>query len=104
MSVAGGELPKSLGPNARFFQQKQGAAFLKHAIIRRHYPKFAGKTGSTSEGHRVYVLDAYARQGSYDDGPPGSPAYAAETARRMVGKRNVICIYVEKDRKAYNNL
>jgi three-Cys-motif partner protein len=87
-----------------FFEEQQAAAVLKHGILRRYLHVFASKTGSASPENRVYYLDGYAGAGSYDDGTPGSPALAAQTATAISSFRNLHCIYVERDRKNFDRL
>jgi three-Cys-motif partner protein len=68
-----------------FFSEPQGAAILKHGILKRYLPVFANKTGSTA-GEVVY-LDCYAGPGLYDDGSVGSPALALATADALSSYR-----------------
>lgn len=79
-----------------FFKTVQGAAILKHGILRRYLAVFAAKLGSTSKGNKVVYLDAYAGPGVYDDGKPGSPALATATAEQLSKNRSLVGIYVEK--------
>jgi three-Cys-motif partner protein len=69
-----------------FFGERQPAAVLKHAILERYLPMFMWKTGSTAPGKRVAYVDGFAGPGLYNDGSPGSPAVAVDTARAIVGK------------------
>lgn len=88
-----------------FFQSKQAAAVLKHGILSRYPQVFATMTSVRSTRKRVVFLDGYAGPGRYDDGAPGSPLLAVETARRTAQwGRDVDCLFVEKDRKLCNNL
>ena len=64
-----------------FFQEPQGAAILKHGILRRYLPVFTAKVGSTAG--EVDYLDCYAGPGLYDDGSDGSPALALATAEAI---------------------
>lgn len=86
-----------------FWGKPQPAAVLKHELLRRYVVVFASKTGSQSQG-KVTFVDGYAGQGVYDDGRPGSPALAVETARSVGGYRNLRCVFVEKDRATYVKL
>jgi three-Cys-motif partner protein len=52
----------------------------------------------------VVYLDGYAGKGLYDDGSPGSPAHAIEVARIIAGFRNMIGVFVERDRDSYEAL
>jgi three-Cys-motif partner protein len=89
----------------KFFAHKKPAAVLKHAILRRYVVPFASKTGSTSRGHRVVIVDGYAGAGRYEDGEPGSPALLAEAAASpaLVG-RQVECYFVEPDPATFAQL
>lgn len=46
-----------------FFESRQGAAVLKHAILRNYLPPWAGKVGSRSIDNRVAIADCYAGAG-----------------------------------------
>ena len=86
-----------------FFQQKQAAAVLKHGILRRYPSVFATMAGVS--GNRVVYFDGYAGPGRYEDGSPGSPLLAVETARRTAKwNRNVECLFVERDSNYAANL
>ena len=50
--------------NEDFFRSPQGAATMKHAILKGYLPVFAGATGSTSIDNRVAYVDAFAGPGS----------------------------------------
>lgn len=88
-----------------FFQRRQAAAVLKHGILSRYPLVFATMASANSARKRVVFLDGYAGPGRYDDGSPGSPLLAVETATRTAQwGREVTCLFVEKDPKTYNNL
>lgn len=93
-----GDAPPASAPTRAkgFFDEKKLPAVLKHGIVRRHLPRFAGKVGRTSRSGRVALLDTHAGAGYYDDGSPGSPALAVQTADALNG-RDVRCLFVEKD-------
>ena len=74
-----------------FWDEPQGAAIFKHAVLGRYLPTYASKTGSRSAGGRVGILDGYAGKGWYDDGTPGSPALALDTVTRLGARRDVCC-------------
>lgn len=81
-----------------FFQRQQAAAVLKHGILARYPLVFASMTGSTSQNGRVVYFDGYAGPGRYEDGAPGSPLLAVETARRTARfGRDVDCLFVERN-------
>jgi three-Cys-motif partner protein len=82
-----------------FFDATQGAAVLKHGILKRYLAVFASKVGSTAPDGRVFYLDAYAGPGEYDDGGEGSPAVALATADFLSRNRRLVGIYVEKNKK-----
>ena len=80
-----------------FFEDKQGPAVLKHAILKRYLTVFASKTGSTSKDRRVGYLDGYAGPGMYTDGSPGSPVLALTTAQNLASIRTLEGVYIEQD-------
>jgi three-Cys-motif partner protein len=92
-------------PSQQFFRSKRAAAVLKHAILSRYVVPFASKTGSSSPGHRVVIVDGYAGQGRYDSREAGSPALIAAAARTPALRgKNVECIFVEKKLKTFKRL
>jgi three-Cys-motif partner protein len=58
------------GAGDRYWDKQRLPAVLKHELLHRYLPLFAGKTGSKSA--RVVYLDGYAGRGRYDDGTPAS--------------------------------
>lgn len=86
-----------------FFESKHAAAVLKHAILDGYVIPFASKTGSTSRGKRVVIMDGYAGAGRYEDGEPGSPALIANAARKLPD-RAIECYFVEKDQHTFEQL
>ena len=89
----------------RFFKAPQAAAVLKHGILRRYLPVFVTKTGSNAS--EVVYLDAYAGPGLYDDGTPGSPALAVQTARAVAGSRSSTSLVghlIERNKKSVTKL
>ncbi len=96
-------IPAAENHDVAFFDDQQGAAVLKHGILSRYLPIYASKTGSTSRDHRVAYLDAYAGAGAYEDGVPGSPALAAQTAETLTFRR-IECYMIEQDRTTYEAL
>jgi len=87
-----------------FWDQPQGAAIFKHAVLDRYAPIFASKTGKFSPGGRVEILDGYAGRGWYEDGSPGSPARMIGTAQKLAGRRRIRCWFVEENRRNYDAL
>lgn len=90
--------------NSDFFKSPQGAAVLKHRLLRAYLPVFMAKTGKYSTGHRVGFIDGYAGPGQYLDDTPGSPAIALETADRLSKIRNVECVFIEQAAQEYQQL
>lgn len=88
-----------------FFETRQAAAVLKHAILRNYLPPWAGKVGSTSVGNRVAIADCYAGAGRYADGSPGSPAIVADIAAQTgLQNRKIEAYFMEQDRATYDHL
>lgn len=87
-----------------FFDSPQGAAVLKHGVMRRYPAIFASMTGSRAPDHRVVIADCYAGPGTYTDGTPGSPGLIAATSEALAKIRNVHGIYVEADTDLCNEL
>jgi three-Cys-motif partner protein len=86
-----------------FFEEPQGAAVFKHALLRQYLRPFVSKTGSRS-GCKVAYLDAFAGAGAYEDGSPGSPQLALATAEALSGIRELQCFFVEADRANFERL
>ena len=91
-------------PSSAFFDERHSAAVLKHGILGRYLLLFCSKTGYASKGHRVVYLDGYAGPGIYKDEHPGSPALAVSTGRTLAEQRDVLGIYVEKDKDTARQL
>lgn len=79
-----------------FWDEAQGAAVFKHAVLKQYAPIFANKVGKFSDAHRVEIVDGYAGQGRYDNGDPGSPAVFLETAETLKDNRLVHCTFIEE--------
>jgi three-Cys-motif partner protein len=89
----------------RFFRSRRAAAVLKHAILSGYVVPFASKTGSSSAGHRVVLVDGYAGAGRYEDGQPGSPALLTRAmGTRALAGRNLECYFIEQDHATYEQL
>jgi three-Cys-motif partner protein len=58
------------GAGDRYWEYQGLPSVLKHELLRRYLPIFAGKTGSKSAS--VVYLDGYAGRGRYDNGTSGS--------------------------------
>lgn len=83
-----------------FFEEPQGAAKLKHEVLRQHLAVYVRTTGSRAP---VVLLDGYAGPGQYAEGSPGSPRLMVETATAL-HNRNIHCIFVERDRQHWQQL
>jgi three-Cys-motif partner protein len=83
-----------------FFDEPQGAAKLKHEVLRQHLAVYARTTGSRTP---VVLLDGYAGPGQYEEGSPGSPRLMVDTAKAMQN-RDIHCIFVERDRHHWQQL
>lgn len=71
------------GAGDRYWENQGLPSVLKHELLRRYLPKFAGKTGSRSAS--VVYLDGYAGRGRYADGTPGSAERILQIAVEPVG-------------------
>jgi three-Cys-motif partner protein len=83
-----------------FFEEPQGAAKLKHEVLRQHLAVYVRTTGSRAS---VVLLDGYAGPGQYAEGSPGSPRLMVDTAKALQD-RDVHCIFVERDRQHWHQL
>lgn len=88
-----------------FFQRKQPAAVLKHAVLNEYTRIFASMVGSVGKGGPIWVIDGYAGSGAYETKDPegehadGSPLVVLKMAEREP-QRDIRCIFIEADRKA----
>lgn len=78
-----------------FFEEPQGAAVLKHEVLRQYLPIYGAKTGSRTG---VVLVDGYAGPGRYADESSGSPQLMVNTARAL-RTENVHCVFVERERR-----
>jgi three-Cys-motif partner protein len=78
-----------------FFDEPQGAAVLKHEVLRQYLRIYGAKTGSLTG---VVLVDGYAGPGRYADESPGSPELMVNTARAL-RTENVHCVFVERERR-----
>jgi three-Cys-motif partner protein len=83
-----------------FFGEPQGAAVLKHEVLRQYLRIYGGKTGSRTG---VVLVDGYAGPGRYADDSPGSPELMVNTARALRAE-NVHCVFVERERRLREQL
>lgn len=91
-----------MSANEEFFRERRAQAVFKHGILSRYPTVFAAKTGR--RGRQVMFVDGYAGRGRYEDGSDGSPALLVQSAERVQSFRDVGGIYVERDRRQYENL
>jgi three-Cys-motif partner protein len=83
-----------------FFEEPQGAAKLKHEVLRQHLAVYVQTTGSRAP---VVLLDGYAGPGQYAEGSPGSPLLMVDTAKALEN-RDIHCIFVERNRNHWQQL
>ncbi len=83
----------------------KGTIRLKHELLRKYLPPFAGMAGKTAMRREVHYFDGYAGAGTFAD---GSAAGAAHTLKMIAGlsdaNRKLVCTYVEKDRNHFQRL
>jgi len=96
--------PTTTMNSKQFFKEVQGAAVIKHGVLRRYLRVFVSKVGSTARGGKVYYLDGFAGPGRYTDGTPGSPALAIQTADALAEIRDLQGICVEADAETFGEL
>lgn len=87
-----------------FFEEKQGPAVLKHAVLSRYVRGYFSKTASASPGRRGFYLDAYAGPGTYGDEGIGSPSAALDALEPLEQIRDVECVFVERDPHTFDAL
>jgi three-Cys-motif partner protein len=101
--IVSGRWPMATGAGDRYWDKQRLPSVLKHELLRRYLPIFAGKTGSKSNG--VVYLDGYAGRGRYDDGQPASAELilkiAEDQASRGISYR---LFFHETDSKSYAEL
>lgn len=85
-----------------FFEQKQGPAVLKHAVLERYVRTYFSKTGV--RGRPGLYVDGYAGPGTYHDDLPGSPKVATNALKPLRATRNVHMIFIEKVAATFNML
>jgi three-Cys-motif partner protein len=83
--------------NESFFEAPQAAAVYKHKLLKSYVPVWTGKVGSTSQGNRVVVYDAYSGPGRYDSQDPGSPELLVDTASALADKRTIHTVFSDKE-------
>jgi len=91
------------GAGEKFWEQQRLPGVLKHDLLSRYLPVFAGKTGSRASG--VVYLDGYAGRGRYEDGSPGPPERILQIAegQRSVGI-NYRLFFYERDTESFTVL
>lgn len=94
------------GANQAYWQKQHLPSMLKHTLLEKYVPQFAGMTGSNSKNHRVVFLDGYAGRGRYEDGTAGSAERVLQIARRQQDAVHLrwTCFFVEADSAAARSL
>lgn len=88
------------GAGEQFWEQQRLPSVLKHDLLRRYLPVFAGKTGSRAVG--VVYLDGYAGRGRYEDGSPASPELILQIALDKRSARiNYRLFFYERDTESF---
>jgi len=88
------------GAGDRYWEYQGLPSVLKHELLRRYLPIFAGKTGSKSAS--VVYLDGYAGRGRYDNGAPGSAELILKVAEDYKERGISFRLFFhEKKRKNY---
>jgi three-Cys-motif partner protein len=77
-------LPMATGAGDRYWEYQGLPSVLKHELLRRYLPIFAGKTGSKTAS--VVYLDGYAGRGRYDNGTAGSAELILKVAEDYTGR------------------
>lgn len=96
--------------NDSFFQQKQPAAVLKHALLREYAKVFASAVGSRDRSRPVWVVDAYAGAGAYEEADPegihpdGSPLILLKMAESFARTQKINGIFIESNEHAASTL
>lgn len=92
-----------------FFQKKQPAAVLKHAVLGEYVKVFASMVGSRRSDLPIWVIDGYAGAGAYETDDPegenadGSPLVLLKMAQKTPG-RDIRSIFIEASPKAARSL
>jgi len=94
------------GAGDEFWEEPNLPSVLKHTLLNKYMPQFAGMTGSRSTQNRVVILDGYAGRGRYQDGNPGSAERILKIAQHQFATANLAwtCFFVEEDRESANIL
>jgi three-Cys-motif partner protein len=88
------------GAGDRYWEYKGLPSTLKHELLRRYLPIFAGKTGSKSAS--VVYLDGYAGRGRYDNGAAGSAELILKIAEDYIERGISFRLFFhETERKNY---
>lgn len=86
-----------------FFDERQGPAVFKHAILKRYVRIYFSKTGHPPP-HRGLYLDGYAGPGTYEDESPGSPTVAVDALEPLTEVRDIDLVFVEKNPATFDEL
>ncbi len=92
-----------MAANDSFFQRKQPAAVLKHAVLGEYFSVFSAMVGAKASGP-VWLIDGYAGPGAYEADTEGelvigSPIVALEIADKAAGwksPRDIRCAFIEQ--------
>jgi three-Cys-motif partner protein len=91
------------GAGEQFWEEQRLPGVLKHDLLRRYLPRFAGKTGSKAPG--VVYLDGYAGRGRYQDGRPASVEEILQIAKKQSGLGiNYRLFFYERDQESFTVL
>lgn len=84
---------------------------IKHRILRDYLSAWSKIFGNRNWCKDIYYIDCCSGRGKYDeqgkkDSVDGSPIIALEIAKifKEKYKKNMICLFIEKDQNNYNNL
>lgn len=62
----------AVGTSGGLLVTQKATSVFKHEILRQYNSAFLAKVASTSDGHRVMVVDGFAGRGRFEDGASGS--------------------------------
>lgn len=92
----------------RYFDEKQAAAVLKHGVLSHYINVFGAMTSLQNDARRAWFIDAYAGAGKYESGDAGSPLIALKASRALAqitnAPRDLRCIFIEQDKKNFDEL
>lgn len=95
----------STGTGGSYWEGKALPSVLKHGLLQRYIPPFAGMTSKHSQKRRVVYLDGYAGEGRYESGEPGSAEIALRVAEHHRARGlHLSCVFVEQKAKSFDRL